>query len=472
MIQTLYKRLSVGLMIALITGCSANINQFNPPVIPTDKFSSRGVIPIADQWWLAFEDPILNQLLDQALSYNFNLLATYDRLAQARAIAKKSGAELTPQLNGAFGADQRYIENDSGRSTVNEFSAGFTASYELDLWGRIRFGMHAAELDEKAVQQDIQIAAISLSAEVTSTWYKLIDQRLQAALLDKQIKVNQDNVNILLTRFKLGQARAADVFQQKQLLQATIGNKTTVVANIKSFEYQLATLLGQTIDTVILPEKTKFPLLPSKPDTGLSSELILRRPDIKKAYLNVQAADQRIASAIADRFPKISLSASFNSNTPDLQSLFNNWLATLAGNLVIPLIDGQRRVAEVERQQAIFSETVNQYGAVILTALQEVETALVREQQQALLLSSLEQQLALSRQAYQQILLRYRYGGMDFLRVLSARLSVQTLERSQIRAQRELIDFRINLYKALAGGWSVKIPATHRPADLIKNNKQ
>jgi len=472
MIQTLYKRLSVGLMIALITGCSANINQFNPPVIPAENFSSRGVIPIADQWWLAFEDPILNQLLDQALSHNFNLLAAYDRLAQARAIAKNSGAELTPQLNGSFGANQNYIENDSGRSTVNEFSAGFAASYELDLWGRIRFGMHAAELDEKAAQQDIQIAAISLSAEVTSTWYKLIDQRLQAALLDKQIKVNQDNVNILLTRFKLGQARAADVFQQKQLLQATIGDKATVVANIKSFEYQLATLLGQAVTTLVLSAKTQFPLLPSKPDTGLSSELIRRRPDIKKAYLKVQAADQRIASAIADRFPKISLSASFNSSTPDLQSLFNNWLATLAGNLVVPLIDGHRRVAEVERHQAIFSETVNQYGAVILTALQEVETALVREQQQALLLSSLDQQLALSRQAYQQIQLRFRYGGMDFLRVLSARLSVQTLERSQIRAERELIDFRINLYKALAGGWSVKIPVPHRPADLIKNNKQ
>lgn len=468
MTQTFYKQLLIGGIITLIAGCSANINQFKSPVAPSDKFSSSGKLLIADKWWLAFEDHTLNQLIDQALGHNFNLLAAYDRLAQARAIAKKSGAELTPQLNGSFGANQNYIENNLGRNTVNEFSAGFAASYELDLWGRIRFGMHAAELDEKAAQQDIQIAAITLSAEVTSTWYKLIDQRLQLALLNKQIKVNQDNVNILLTRFKLGQARAADVFQQKQLLQSTIGEKTIVLAGIKSFEYQLATLLGQAVNTLTLPEKTKFPLLPSQPDTGLSSELIKRRPDIKKVYLKVQAADQRIAAAIADRFPKISLSASFNSSTPDLQSLFNNWLATLAGNLVVPLIDGHRRVAEVERQQAVFSETVNQYGSVILTALQEVETALIKEQQQALLVSSLDKQLALSQQAYQQIQLRYRYGGMDFLRVLSARLSVQTLERSQIRAERELIDFRIDLYKALAGGWSLTPPAAHKPADFIK----
>jgi len=471
MIQIFSKQLLIGLSITLVVGCSANINQFTVPVTPADKFSSDGIIPIADKWWLAFEDPALNQLIDQALNHNFDLRVAYDRLAQARANAKKTGAELIPQLNGSFGANQSYIESNSSRSTVNDFSAGFAASYELDLWGRIRFGMHAAELDERAAQQDIQIAAISLSAEVTSTWYKLIDQRLQLALLDKQIKVNQDNVNILFTRFKLGQARAADVFQQKQLLQASIGDKTTVLANLKNFEYQLATLLGQPVNTLTLSDKQQFPLLPSKPSTGLSSDLIQRRPDIKKAYLKVQAADQRIASAIADRFPKISLSASFNSNTPDLQSLFNNWLATLAGNLVLPIIDGNRRVAEVERNQAIFSETVNQYGAVILTALQEVETALIQEQQQSLLVTSIDKQLVLSQQAYEQILLRYRYGGMDFLRVLSARLSVQTLERSRIRAERELIDFRINLYKALAGGWSLKMPATQIPADYINNNK-
>ena len=462
------KPLVVGLVIMLLAGCSADIKQFKAPVVPNEKFSNRGVAPIVDKWWLAFEDTELNHLIDYALTHNFTLLATYDRLAQARAIAKKSGAELTPQLKGSFKANRNHIKNTVGQSSNNDFSVGLAASYEVDLWGRIRFGMQAAVLDEKSAQQDVQIAAITLSAEVTSTWYKLIDQRLQAALLDKQIKINQDNADVLFTRFRLGQARAADVFQQKELLQATIGDKAIVSANIKSYEYQLATLLGKPVNTLTLSKKNQFPVLPAKPDTGLSSELIQRRPDIYKAYLAMQAADQRLAAAVVDRFPKLSLSASLNSNTPDLQSLFNNWLATLAGNIVLPLIDGHRRIAEIERNQAVFSATVNQYGTVILRALQEVEIALIREQQQAVLLASLEQQLILSKQAYEQIQLRYRYGGMDFLRVLSSRLSVQALERRQIRTKRELIDFRINLYKALAGGWSVKIPVAHKPTDLIK----
>jgi len=469
-IKGLKKQVLAGGVITLITACTASIHEFKSPVVPAKHFSDSGTLAITEKWWLAFEDPSLNDLIDQALSQNFNLRVAYDRLAQARAIAKKSGAELIPQLNGSFGAAQHFLETGSKRNSFNEFSAGFVASYELDLWGRIRSGMHAAELDQKAAQQDIEIAAISLSAEITSTWYKLIDQRQQSELLNSQIKINQDNVNILLTRFNLGQARAEDVFQQKQLLQSTIGDKTIVTANIKSLEYQLATLLGKPANTLTLPDKIAFPILPPKPKTGLSSELIQRRPDIRKAYLNVQAADQRIASAIADRFPKISLSASIDSTTPDLHNLFNNWLATLAGNMVLPIIDGNRRIAEVERNEAVFSESVNQYASTILTAIQEVETAMIQEQQQFLLLDSLEQQLTLSRLANDQIQLRYRFGSLDFLRVLSARLSLQTLERARISAERELIDFRINLYKALAGGWPLRAPAPQTPKNLIKEN--
>lgn len=456
--------------ICLTSACSTTINDFNSPVMLVEPFSTPGVESISEKWWLAFNDPLLNDLIDQALNQNFNLRVAYDRLAQARAIAKKAGAELVPQVNGSFSAARNISKTGSGQSTLDQFSAGFAASYELDLWGRIRSGMNAAELNQKAAQQDIDSAAISLTAELASTWYKLIDQRMQSALLDRQIKINQDNADILLIRFKLGQARAADVLQQRQLLQSTLADKATVIANIKNFEYQLTTLVGKPANSLVLPEKMNFPQLPAKPQTGLTSELIQRRPDIRSAYLKVQAADQGIAAAIADRFPKLSLSASINSNTADLQSLFNNWLATLAGNLVLPIIDGNRRVAEVERNEAVFSEAVNQYAEVIVNSIQEVETALIQEQQQWLFVDRVEQQLILSRQANKQLQLRYQYGGMDFLRVLSARLSVQTLERSRIRAERELIDFRINLYKALAGGWPLQAPALQTPQNLIKEN--
>ncbi len=436
-----------------VTACSVPVKEFDPPVALAEKFSISGQTAAKPKWWLSFNDPALNQLIEQALSHNFNLKSAFNRFQQAQAIAKKSGAGLIPTLDGSFSAKRNYIKDDFGQQSLNDFAVGLAASYELDLWGRIRANLHAADLDVSAAQEDIFTAAISLSAEVASTWYRLIEQRNQLLLLNKQIAINQDNVTLITTRFKSGQASAADVFQQQQLLQSTIGDQYTIKANIKSLEYQLAVLLGQSPNTVTLPQQTDFPELPKMPDTGFTTDLIQRRPDIRQAYLRVQAADQRIAAAIAERFPKISLSASITTSSPDLYSLFNNWLATLAGNLVIPVIDGRRRVAEVERNEAIFSESMNQYALSILQSIKEVEDALIQESQQKKLLNSLSRQIFLSRRANNQIHNRYIFGAMDFQRLLSAMLNLQSLERNRVTAQRQLIEYRINLYRALAGSW-------------------
>jgi outer membrane protein TolC len=253
-------------------------------------------------------------------------------------------------------------------------------------------------------------------------------------------------------RFRLGQATAADVFQQSQLLEFVIGNRLTVIANIRVLENQLAILIGKSPGTVVMPEQDNFPILPPIPETGLSADLIQRRPDLRKAYFRIQAADQRVASAIADRFPKLSLAAGIDTSAPDLQSLFNNWMATIAGNLVMPIVDGGRRIAEVERNQAVSAEALNNYATALINAVKEVENALIQEHQQYQLVISLEKQVELSQQASAQIRSRYIYGAMDFLRVLSALLSQQNLERNRLLAQQQLIDYRINLYRALAGG--------------------
>jgi len=147
-----------------------------------------------------------------------------------------------------------------------------------------------------------------------------------------------------------------------------------------------------------------------------------------------------------------------------LQDFFNNWLATLAGNLVVPIIDGGRRVAEVDRNKAVTAENLDLYGQKILNALQEVDNALAQEYQQHKRVDSLQKQLRYSSDANSQIRMRYGYGGIDFLRILTSLINLQSLERSMIRAERELIEYRINLYRSLAGGWELKKPETERSA--------
>lgn len=441
-------------VLGLLAACSVPIRKVPEPVKINPVFSVSGQIKQADKWWTAFNDEGLNQLCEQALAGNFSLVAAYNRLDQASALAKKSGADLIPQVNGTLSAT-----TGSGHSqALNDFAIGLAASYELDLWGRIRSAINAAKLDVMGAEEDVNSAAISITGDIATAWYRLVEQRQQLKLLDRQIEINRNNVTLITVRFRGAQATAADVFQQRQLLESVIGSRYTVVSTMAVLENQLAVLTGNAPGTLNLPASDGFPQIPPLPDTGLGVELMQRRPDIRKAYFAVQAADQRIASAIADRFPKFSLSSNVEISSPDFQSVLNNWLATIAGNIVLPIIDGRRRIAEVERNRAVSAEALNNYATLMLNAVNEVENALVQERQQRSVVDNLETQVRLAQEASTLIRLRYINGAMDFLRVLSAILSQQTLERSLLQNRQQLIQYRISLYRALAG----KIPLSDR----------
>lgn len=439
------------IVLVINTSCSVEVKKIPLPVELPQVFSTTGPMPLKQKWWQVFNDAQLNHLIEQALSDNFSLRSAFNRVEQAKAVAKKSGAALIPSIDAKFNGSRKITDNLSS----NGFSLGLIASYELDLWGRIRANLQAAELDFYGAKEDLQIMAITLSAEIANSWYRLIEQRQQLILLEQQITTNRSHNEILELRFRASQATVADVFQQRQLLESIQGNKTTVIATIKVLEHQLALLLGKAVNTVMIPVTATFPKIPALPDTGLTTDLIQRRPDLRKAYFEIQAADLRIAAAIADRFPKISLAIGIDSTTPNLHSLFNNWLATLASNLVLPIMDGYRRVAEVERHQALAKVALNNYATRLLTAVQEIEDALIQQQQQQKLVESLEQQLYFSQQASEQIRLRYMNGAENFLRVLSVTLSHQGLERDKLRAQQRLFEYHIALYRALSGTFSL-----------------
>jgi NodT family efflux transporter outer membrane factor (OMF) lipoprotein len=457
----------VALLVCLLSACSIKVKEYSVPVALPETFSITGKESLQDRWWLDFNDQTLNYLIETALQQNFDLAATFERLKQAQAIARRTGSELIPAIN-ATSSVSRFISDDKATGPLNfdNFSLGLIASYELDLWGRIRAGTYAAEQDVRAAEQDIHTAAIALSAEIAHTWYQLIEQQKQLNLLNNQIVINEEYADLVEVRFRGGQATAADVFQQRQLLEGVVGDRYTVRANIDVLKNRLAVLTGQAPGTLEIMASQHFPELTDLPETGLTSNLIQRRPDVRKAYHRLQAANLRVAAAVADRFPRIGLSAGIDTTAPDLQAFFSNWIATLAGNLVLPLIDGGRRIAEVDRTKGVTEEALNLYGQSVLQSLTEVENALAREMRQHQRLDSLKQQLRYLNEANDNIRIRSAYGVFDFLRVLSTLNSLQTIERSLIRAERELVDFRIQLYRSLAGGW----PLTEPSAIRIINN--
>lgn len=455
---------AAAILLHLLCACSVEVKEFATPIPVPDTFSMTGRESLQERWWQSFNDPALNRLIETALRQNLDLTAAFERLKQAEAVAHKAGSELIPSVDATSLASRLFDDNrnrNSGTTAFDNFALGLIASYELDLWGRIRAGTYAAEQDVNAAEQDIHTAAIALSAQIARTWYQLIEQQKQLNLLNEQIEINTDYADLVEVRFRGGQATAADVFQQRQLLEGVVGDRYTVLANIEVLKNQLAVLTGNAPGMLEIEAGDRFPVINDLPATGLTSDLIQRRPDVRKAYYRLQAADLRIAAAVADRFPKISLSASLDTTAPDLQAFFNNWMATLGGNLVLPLIDGGRRVAEVERTKAATEEALNLYGESVLQSIKEVENALAQETRQHERLDSLKQQLNYLNEANDNIRIRSAYGAFDFLRVLSTLNSLQAMQRTLIRAELELVDFRIQLHRALAGGLPLNEPTAN-----------
>lgn len=448
-----FARLGLFLAVVLLTACASSPERppQNPaePVELPDQFSGNGSTQpeMADAWWTAFNDGELNQLVETALDGNFSLRASYQRLLQAKALADRQGAGLLPSLDATASAETQ--ESDTTETDI--FRAGLNASYELDLWGRVQSLTEAEELRAAASQADYQAAAVSLSGEIASTWFQLVEQRAQQALAQNQLETNQNVLTVIESRFSMGQSGSADVLRQRQLVSASKERLSNIQGEVSVLQNQLGVLLGEPPGTASLPDDQSLPALPPLPDTGVPAELVQRRPDLQQAWRVVQAADQDLAAAISNRFPRISIEASVSSQANDASDLFDNWLATLAGNLLVPLIDGGERRADVRRSEAALEALIQEYGQSVLTAIREVEDALAREQQQKQRLASLEEQIEYADTAYRQLRNQYLNGAVSYIEVLNALQEKQDLQRTILNTRQQLLTTRVTLYRALAG---------------------
>lgn len=449
----------------LMTGCLFDPQPIELTIQPPDSFSRSGQNPLPDKWWEAFKDEALNRLIEKALENNPTLLATWDRLRQAEETAVRDGAPRFPFLNGNSNASRSRTNTNI---QTDRFAVGLSVAYELDLWGRVRAFGSAARFDAQSSQEDLTAAAITLSSQMAKTWYNLLEQRGQLALLEKQISTNEKVLQLVTLRFRQGVAGAADVLRQKQLVEQTRGNTKDVRAQIGTLTHQLAILLGKPPKSLVIPDDPVLIQLPPLPNTGLPGELIQRRPDVQAVFYQVQAADARVAAAIAERFPRIDLAGSITTNlTPTLTGgafatapggLFANWLATVSAQIVAPIFNAGARAAQVDLTKATRSEVLHNYEFTVLQAFQEVENALIQEAQQREKTSSLEEQFHIATQVIERLRARYLNGATAYLDVLNALNSQQELERQILTARRTLIDFRVDLAKALAGGWSMTQP--------------
>lgn len=437
-------------------GCSSTIKNIPSPVPSPDHFSDGGTQPLPEKWWQSFKDPNLDALIEEAIGSNFTIRAAWDRLSQAEQVAAQVGVALLPEVNYQADVSRTRREVSDQTTYTTEYSIGLVASYEVDLWGRVRSTQQAAILDAQSSQEDVSAAAITLSANIAKTWYQLAEAKLQETLISKQMDTNRKVLEIISVQFRQGQTGASDVFRQRQLVESSRGQLIQIRESIILLQHQLSVLLGKNPGPWWSEQSIELIALPLMPQTGLPAEALQQRPDIKSAYKTIQAADQRVAAAIADQYPRVSIfsaAETFGTNTNDL---FDDWLANLAANAVGPLFDAGLRKAEVQRRRAILSEGINDYAQAILEALQEVEGALSQESYQREYIENLQKQLALARQVFETTRQNYLKGQLDYLRVLESLVSQQTLERNELAARRILIERRIDLCRSIAGSWPMQ----------------
>ena len=392
----IHRGLALTCALLLVTACGTAPVREPVAVALPDDFSGSGTHYLPEHWWKSFGDPVLDRLVEEALAQNFSLQGVWARLDQAQALERIARAGLYPALDAEGSAGRSWSHNSRG-NTTNTYSIGAMAGYEIDLWGRIDSGSKAATLDRQASEAELMAAAISLSAEVASTWYQLVEQYGQQALVSRQLETNTRVLELITLRFRRGKVGATDVLQQRQLAESNRGELASIQSLIGVLEHRLAILLGATPDSRVAQPQDELISLPPLPVTGIPAELVQRRPDLRQGFYTLQAADQRTAAAVADRFPRINLFGSTDSTSSDVDDLLNNWLSNLTGNLVAPVIDGGRRRAEVDRTRALAEQSLNDYRQQLVDALGEVEDALLRDQQPYACIDSLDKQLALSR---------------------------------------------------------------------------
>lgn len=459
------RHISLLLAFCLMAGCSTfspDKRQPSPIDMPSAYTAEAAGNASLCRWWEHFGNNELNSLVETALTDNLDIREAWARLHAAQAVAAKSGAALLPSVNLDSGYTHKNSYTQSAPDTDHTFATadsttlGVAASYELDLWGKIRSEQTAARLSLAASRMDVDAAATSIAASIADAWVELQATRQGIRILEGQIETNQMLVSLQELRFANSMATALDVMQQRETLAGTEAELPLLRARESVLANQLAVLTGTAPGTLKL-SSTEMPRLIELPKTGLPADILAARPDVRAAWHRLIAADWDVSVAKADRMPSLNISARAAFESAHYDVLFSNWLTSIGAGLTGPIFDAGARKAEVERRNALANEKVAAYGKVILTAIQEVEDGLTNEHHQQEYIARLRDKLAIAKQARSEARLRYLNGQSNYLPFLTENLSVQALERNLVTEEAKLIKYRIGLYRALGGDWMTSL---------------
>ena len=467
------------ILFSVLSGCALGPQYREPKLAVPETWSEThkgeylAVSRDISRWWTVFNDPVLDSLVDRAIHTNLELRVAEGRIREARAARGIVAADRLPSID-ASASYTRSERSESvppfrsqssggaagnafGDRVQNLFQAGFDAGWELDVFGGVRRDVEAASADVDAVVEDRRAVLVTLLAEVARNYVELRGDQLRMAILKSNLKVERETLDLTRVRFAAGLTNDLDVARAEALVSTTQAQVPVLETSSKQAIHRIGVLLGKYPGSLI-PELTKeapIPLHPPGVPVGLPSDLLRRRPDIRRAERELAAATARIGVATADLFPKFSLTGFFGGRSDAFGDLTAGpgrfW--GFGPSVRWPIFAGGRIRANIQAQNARQEQALALYEKAVLTSMEEVENALVAYAQEQERRFLLERSADANLRAVKLANSRYSGGLENFISVLDAQRSLYASQDQLAQSEKTVEVNVIGLYKALGGGW-------------------
>jgi outer membrane protein, multidrug efflux system len=459
-------------LLVSVFGCTVGPNYRKPePVIPTNWGETERVgittSPLeVVRWWTFFGDEELDSLIDRAVRSNKDLKLAEARIREARAQLKIAGSQAFPTLDTSasytrIGQSNNILGSQAG-TEYNLFQVGFDASWEIDLFGGVRRAVEAAEADLTASEEYRRDVLVTLLGEVATNYLQVRGNQRRIAIARQNIKAQRQSVELTRGRFEAGLGNILAVTQSEALLAATEAKVPPLEISVRQAIHRLAVLLGLDPEALLgeLLREGSIPPVPPEVPIGLPSELLRRRPDVRRAERQLAAATARIGVATAALFPSFSLTGLYGLESTKISDFVTSGsrLWTLGSILQWPLFDAGKIRATIEVQNARQEQALLFYENAVLAALEDVENAIVIYSKDQETRRSLVAAVTANRQAVEISSELYVRGLVDFLNVLLSEGSLYQVEDQLVQNEQGVSTDLVGLFKVLGGGWDILPP--------------
>jgi len=454
-----FGRLALVLTFApLLSGCLLTTQTRDAPVVDVPPVyraggKTRAALPAPD-WWRGFRSRELTGLVERAHLANLDIAAAVARIEQADATTRIAGAPLLPLLTFDGSATRSGTGTTSGSNT---FRAVLNASYEIDLWGKNRAALRAAEFASVASRFDREVIVLSTVATVINTYFQILAAQDRLRIAHDNVRAATRILGVYQERIAVGTATGLDIAQQQSLLAQQRAAIPPLDQQLRQNIATLAVLLGEPPARVTVRGGSLNSINPQRVSPGLPSDLLLQRPDIREAEAQLAAADANVASARAALFPSISLTGQGGFVSSALNTLFlpQSAIYSVAGSLTQPIFDGFRLLSQLDFQKARRTELLELYRKSILSGFADVERALIAIRDLAEQERLQAEAVVAARRAYELSETQLRAGTIDITTVLNTQRTLFTEQDQLVVVRLTRMQAIVSLFQALGGGWVI-----------------